>query len=185
MTPGRPFRNVALIGFMGVGKSTIGALVASLLDFTLVDTDKVIEERTGRRVAEIFASEGEAAFRALEAGLVQELESAQGKVIATGGGLPMFPGNFESLQRHAYVTCLWASVDTIYQRVRYQSHRPLLHTADPTARIRELLTERSPIYRKADLLVGVDFRAPAESARLIVSAYRQVTTVRPVFHAVS
>ncbi|HAB19582.1 MAG TPA: shikimate kinase [Verrucomicrobiota bacterium] len=171
MTPSRPFHNIALIGFMGVGKSTVGALVASLLHFDLVDTDKVIEERAGRRVAEIFATEGEAAFRLAESALVRELESSRGKVIATGGGLPMNPTNFSSLQRHAFIVCLWASVDTIYQRVRHQSHRPLLHTADPMARITDLLAQRGPVYRQADLLIGVDFRAPIESARQIVTAF--------------
>jgi shikimate kinase len=171
MTCGRTFHNIALIGFMGVGKSTVGSIVASLLHFDLVDTDKVIEERAGRRVSEIFAAEGETVFRLAESNLVHELESATGKVIATGGGLPMNPANFSSLRRHAFIVCLWASVETIYQRVRHQSHRPLLHTEDPIARIRDLLAQRGPVYRQADLLIGVDFRAPIESARQIVAAF--------------
>lgn len=178
MSSRRSFHNIALIGFMGVGKSTVGALVASLLNFELVDTDKVIEDRTGRRIPDIFATDGEPAFRAMENGLVVELESARNKVIATGGGLPVNPANLESLSRHAYVVCLWASVEVIYQRVRQQTHRPLLHTADPTAKIRDLLQARAPVYRQADLLVGVDYRSPAESARLIVNAFRQ-TRVSP------
>ncbi len=182
MTPGRPYRNIALIGFMGAGKSTVGALVANLLDFEFVDTDRVIEERAGRRVSDIFATDGEAAFRDLESNLVRELESSRGKVIATGGGLPMNPDNFASLRRHAFVVCLWASVDTIYQRVRHQTHRPLLQIPDPPGRIRELLGQRSPVYRQADLLVGVDFRSPAESARQIVTAFRQATAAHPELH---
>ncbi len=185
MASDRLYRNIALIGFMGVGKSTVGTLVAGLLDFELVDTDRVIEERTGRRVSDIFATDGEPAFRTMEADLVRELESAQAKVIATGGGLPMNPANFASLQQHAFIACLWASAETIYQRVRYQSHRPLLQTPDPAARIREMLAVRGPVYRQADLLVGVDFRAPPESARLIAIAYRQAIAVRPELHAVS
>jgi shikimate kinase len=185
MSPGRPYRNIALIGFMGVGKSTVGALAASLLNFDLIDTDKVIEERSGRRVSEIFASDGEPAFRARESALVVELESARGKVIATGGGLPMTPGNLESLQRHAYVVCLWASVETIYQRVRHQAHRPLLQTPDPAERIRALLAVRSPVYRQADFLLGVDYRSPAESARSIVGAFRQATAAHPELHALA
>ena len=169
---------------MGAGKSTVGGLVADLLDFELVDTDKAIEERQHRRVADIFAEQGEPAFRALEAALVQELGTTEGRVIATGGGLPMNPESFAALKRHSFVACLWASAETVFQRVRYQSHRPLLHAPDPLARIRELLEQRRPVYRQADLLVGVDYRAPIESARYIVGAFRQAAGRTLPRHAV-
>lgn len=179
----RQYHNVALIGFMGAGKSTVATLVAGLLRFQVVDTDRVIEERVGCRVAEIFAKDGEEEFRGREAALVVELESMRDRVIATGGGLPMNPANLASLQRHSFVVCLWASPETIYQRVRSQGHRPLLQTPDPLARIRELLALRAPVYREADLLVGVDFRAPLETARTIVSGFRHARTAAPS-HAV-
>ena len=172
----RPVRNVALIGFMGVGKSTVGSIVAGILGFELVDTDRILEERAGRRIADIFAKEGEAAFRKMESDLVREFEGVERKVISTGGGLPMTPGNLESLRSHAYLVCLWASVETIYQRVKHQGHRPLLNTPDPIATIRDLLQIRGPVYRQADLLLGVDYRSPNESARLIASAFRQVAS---------
>lgn len=175
MSDTRPVRNVALIGFMGVGKSTVGSMVAGILDFEIVDTDRILEERSGRRIADIFAKEGEATFRRMESDLVRELERVERKVISTGGGLPMTPGNLESLRSHAYVVCLWASVETIYQRVRHQAHRPLLNTPDPTSTIRDLLQIRGPVYRQADLLLGVDYRSPNESARLIASAFRQIS----------
>lgn len=179
MSDTRPVRNVALIGFMGVGKSTVGSMVAGLLDFELVDTDRIVEERSGRRISDIFAKDGEATFRRMESDLVRELEGAERKVISTGGGLPMTPGNLESLRSHAYVVCLWASVETIYQRVRHQGHRPLLHTPDPIATIRDLLQVRGPVYRQADLLLGVDYRSPNESARLIASAFRKIAGQEP------
>lgn len=172
----RQYRNVALIGFMGVGKSTVAGLAAGLLRFQVLDTDRVIEERAGRRISDIFATDGESAFREKEAALVLELETAEERVIATGGGLPMNPANFESLRKHAFVVCLWASPETIYQRVRFQGHRPLLQAPDPLERIRTLLAERAPVYRQADLMVGVDFRAPLETARTIVAAFRQART---------
>lgn len=105
----RQYHNLTLIGFMGAGKSTVASLAAGLLRFQVVDTDRVIEERAGRRISEIFELEGEAAFRAREAALVSELESVKDRVIATGGGLPMNPANLASLKRHSSVVCLWAS----------------------------------------------------------------------------
>ena len=109
---------------MGVGKSTVGQVLASLLGFEFIDTDRVIETRTGRRIADIFAEEGEAAFRALEARMVAELETRSGLVISTGGGLIVNPENLASLRGHALIVCLWASPAVIFDRVRHQSHRP-------------------------------------------------------------
>ena len=169
----RQYHNLTLIGFMGAGKSTVASMAAALLRFQVVDTDRVIEERAGCRISEMFEKEGEGAFRDREAALVSELESVKDRVIATGGGLPMNPANLASLKRHSFVVCLWASPETIYNRVRSQGHRPLLQTPDPLASIRELLTKRAPVYRQADLLVGVDFRAPLETARTLVTGFRQ------------
>jgi shikimate kinase len=79
MSPPRQFRNVALVGFMGAGKSTVGYLLAELLRYELVDTDKVIEQRTGRRISDIFATDGEPAFRALESALVPRAGVGEGR----------------------------------------------------------------------------------------------------------
>jgi shikimate kinase len=124
----RTFHNLALIGFMGTGKSSVGRTVADLLHFEFLDTDQTIEERSGRTIAQIFADHGEPAFRDLEHRLVLELAGRQKTVIATGGGLPVNPANLESLKTHALVVCLWASPARIYERVREHSHRPLLNT---------------------------------------------------------
>lgn len=120
----RPYHNIALVGFMGVGKSTVGQILAGMLDFEFVDTDRVIETREGRRISEIFAQEGETRFRDLETNLIREYETQQGLILSTGGGLVVRPENLASLRTHALIVCLWASPAVIYERVRYQGHRP-------------------------------------------------------------
>ena len=92
--------------------------------------------------------------------------------MSTGGGLVVRPENLASLRTHALIVCLWASPAVIYERVRYQGHRPLLQTPDPQARIAELLEQRKPAYQQADILVGVDFRSPQETAQYITNSFR-------------
>ena len=159
---------------MGSGKTTVGHLLAELMEFEFIDTDRAIEKRTHKRVQDIFAESGEPAFRAMEAELVRELETADRSVISTGGGLVMNPANIASLRRHSLIACLWASAETIYERVKTQTHRPLLHTPDPLATIRDLLQRRVAFYKEADLLVGVDFRAPQETARNVAAAFARL-----------
>lgn len=170
-TPSRQFHNVALTGFMGAGKTTVGYFLAELLQFELIDTDKTIEEQQGRRVSDIFAEQGEAAFRAMESKLVMDLGHRRHLVIATGGGLVLDPANRANLRETSLIACLWASAETVFERVRHQAHRPLLRGPDPLGKIRHLLETRSPIYREADLLVGVDFRNPPDTARYIAEAF--------------
>ena len=123
--------NLALIGFMGTGKTSVGRLVADQLGFEFLDTDELIQIRAGRTIADIFAKEGEPAFRQLERQIVQELSTREKTVIATGGGLPTNAENLAALKSFALVVCLWASAEKIWERVRNQSHRPLLHDTDP------------------------------------------------------
>ena len=120
----REVRNLALIGFMGTGKSVVGRMAADFLHFTFLDTDDVIKARAGKEIAAIFEQDGEPAFRAWERRIVEELTRRQKTVIATGGGLPADEANLASLKSHALVVCLWASPDKIYERVREHSHRP-------------------------------------------------------------
>src|SRR5438093_619115 len=136
MTGQRHLHNLALIGFMGTGKSSVGRLVATQLHYDFVDTDELIEQRMGKTIAQIFAQEGEASFREKERQLVAEMVAWRRKVISTGGGLPAIEANLASLKEHSLVVCLWASPESIWERVRHQTHRPLLQDPDPLSRIR-------------------------------------------------
>lgn len=168
----RHIANIALVGFMGTGKTSVGRLVAELLHFDYLDTDEVIVSRQGRSITDIFNSDGEAAFRRLEADVVRELAGRTRTVIATGGGLPVNLENLASLKTHALVVCLWASPEKIWDRVRNQSHRPLLHDPDPQAKIRELLASREPFYKQADVLLNTDLRSVREVAQQVVHQFR-------------
>ncbi len=156
---------------MGTGKSSVGRLVATSLQFKFVDTDEFIEERTGRRITEIFKTDGEPAFRELERALVNEMSKWTRTVIATGGGLAVQPGNLDSLKACAFTVCLWASPEAIWERVKHQSHRPLLHDPDPLGKIRTLLAVREPFYRQADLLIATEQRSIRQVAQQIVHEY--------------
>jgi shikimate kinase len=175
MTEGRCFSNIALVGFMGTGKSTVGQIVASLLNFEFVDTDEMIEGMAGKRISEIFSNDGEERFREYERLIVRQLKDLKGAVISTGGGLVTKPENLASLKEHALVVCLWCSPETIFRRVGHQSHRPLLRVDNPLEKIRELLNERAPSYRQADVLLNSEFRKPREVATHVAHQFRSVT----------
>jgi shikimate kinase len=168
----RHLSNIALIGFMGTGKTSVGRLVAEQLRFDYLDTDEVIQSGTGRSITEIFETDGEPAFRTLEEEVVAKLAGRKRTVIATGGGLPVDPKNLTSLKIHSLVVCLWSSPEKIWERVRYQIHRPLLHDKIPQAKIRELLAAREPFYKQADVLLNTDLRSVREVAQQVVHQFR-------------
>jgi shikimate kinase len=167
MQPPRHLVNLALIGFMGTGKTSVGRALAEHLGFEFLDTDELIQSRTGRSINDIFARDGEPAFRALERDVVKELSNRQKLVISTGGGLPTNPENLAALKEHALVVCLWSSPEKIWERVRNQSHRPLLHDPDPQKKIRDLLAAREPFYKQADVLINTGLRSIREVAQQI------------------
>ncbi len=169
----RAMANLALVGFMGCGKSTVGRQVARELRFEFVDTDQLIEDRAGMPIPEIFANEGEAAFRALEKEVIASLANETGRVIATGGGAVMNSDNFASLKTHALVVCLWASAETLHERTRHQSHRPLLQQEDPLGTIRQMLKERGPVYKQADVIINTELRPQREVAAQVRHQFQE------------
>jgi shikimate kinase len=167
----RRIRNIALIGFMGAGKTSVGRAVAEQLGFEFVDTDALIESRTGKTITQIFASDGEAHFRSLEHSVVEQLATRDKVIISTGGGLPTNQSNLDSLKTHALVVCLWASAERIWERVKHQSHRPLLQTPNPQERIQELLQTRAPFYRQADVLLHTDNRSQRQVCQQVIQQF--------------
>jgi len=178
LRPTANLQNIALIGFMGTGKTSVGHLLATSLHLEFVDTDHLIETRTGKSIPEIFAQDGEPVFRDLEKQLLAELAHRRRLVISCGGGLAADADNLASLKTHALVVCLWASAEKIWQRVRHQHHRPLLADPDPQAKIRTLLAARTPFYRQADVMVNTDLRSMKAVAQQIAHQFQLVKAGR-------
>jgi shikimate kinase / 3-dehydroquinate synthase len=138
--------NIILTGFMGTGKTAVGREVAARTGRPFVDLDDLIVQRAGKSIPEIFAQDGEPAFRALEAAICGEMAAPAGLVIATGGGAVVNPANREALAAGGTVICLEADLETILQRVGQGDDRPMLASPDRVERIRELLATRAEAY---------------------------------------
>ena len=141
---------VVLVGFMGSGKSAVGARLARRLGYRFEDMDRRIVERTGRPIAEIFRDEGEEAFRAEEEREAAALARLNRRVIATGGGAFAREATRARLQEGAVTVWIRGDLETLLERIRPDGSRPL---AGNRAIMRALLAEREPSYRKADLVV--------------------------------
>ncbi|CAK0753492.1 shikimate kinase 1 [Gammaproteobacteria bacterium] len=141
-------RNVFLIGLMGAGKSSVGRQLACAMQLPFVDSDKVIEARTGVSIPLIFEMEGEIGFRAREKNVIADLTASEGLILATGGGVVLDPENREYLKHRGCVVYLRASVDVLVARTAHDRNRPLLQNTDPYAKLRELLEARDPLYRE-------------------------------------
>lgn len=166
-------RPIALIGFMGVGKSAVGRRLASQLGYEFVDTDHMVEAVAGKRVADIFAEDGEDVFRRLETEALTRALAEHRRVVATGGGAPARPRNAELLARHAAIVLLEASPSVILRRVRPLEKRPLLvGYRDPLERIKSLLRERRPYYAHYHFRVDTSKGTPGLTARRILEWYR-------------
>ena len=156
---------------MGSGKTAVGRQLAERLGLPFADSDAEIEARTGVDIAYIFEREGEAGFRIRERDMIDELTNRPDIVLATGGGVILLPENRERLSTRGTVVFLDATVDQQLQRTRRGRHRPLLATADPRARLEELMRVREPLYRSiAAITIRTDSRKLSSVADEIATA---------------
>jgi shikimate kinase len=148
--------NVALIGFMGAGKSAVGRALAAAAKMDFIDLDAVIEEKAGRSISEIFAREGEPVFRRIEAAITADAAGRENTVIACGGGVVLDQANIEALGCNAVIIYLSADPSVMLRRVlNSPEKRPLLQMIDPAAAMDGLLKHRKPLYEAAaDLTVN-------------------------------
>ena len=152
-------KSIFLVGPMGSGKSSVGRRLAQELGYSFLDSDDVIEERSGVDIPFIFEREGEAGFRARERRIIDELTRMPRLVLATGGGAAMDPENRACLRERGHVVYLHASVDQQLRRTRGGRERPLLKDPDPRAVLTRLMALREPQYREiAEVVVDTDAR---------------------------
>jgi shikimate kinase len=155
--------NLFLIGMMGAGETTVGRLLARRLRLRFLDSDHEIERRCGVKVPTIFDIEGESGFRLRESQTLAELTALDDIVLATGGGAVLAEENRRCLAARGTVVYLSARPEDLFERVRQDRNRPLLATADPLARLRDLHAQRDPLYRAiADVVI--------DSGRLSIQA---------------
>ncbi|MGB9613121.1 MAG: shikimate kinase [Candidatus Margulisiibacteriota bacterium] len=155
--------NIVLIGFMGVGKSEVGQRLARELAMNFLDTDELIEKTEGRSINEIFKTEGEEYFRNLETEVLETLQDYDNFVLSTGGGMVLREENVSLLKNLGPLILLWADPEVVYERIKEQTHRPLLNVPDPKEEIKKILDFRSPIYnRVADFKVDTSFKTAEE-----------------------
>jgi shikimate kinase/3-dehydroquinate synthase len=170
-------QHVAIVGFMGAGKSTVGRLLADRLGASFVDLDEVIVRKAGRTIAEIFREHGEVGFRAHERAALREVLEGQGPlVIATGGGTFVDTSMRGWVQSAARTVYLKASPEVLFNRIGVgpgRTIRPLLSGPDPLATIRRLLKERSSAYEQCEITVATDRASCEEVVEDVLSALKE------------
>lgn len=164
--------NLYIVGFMGVGKSAIGRKVARELGYKFIDSDHMIEKAAGKKIPQIFASEGEAAFRKMEREFIESGHPEQACVISCGGGLVVQDGMTALLKSKGVVICLFASPECIVERTSRNANRPLLNVENPEQRVRELLAEREPIYMNSGACITTEGRSMTEVVKHMIRTYQ-------------
>lgn len=170
--------NLYLIGMMGVGKTTVGRLLAQRLGYGFCDTDAVIEQVAGQSINEIFTTVGEDAFRELESKILAELSACTRLAIATGGGIVLRQKNWSYLH-HGLIIWLDAPVEVLISRLAGDKTRPLLQDADPAGKLQTILSQRYSRYAQADLPIKI---AANETPEQI--AARVIDAIPTVLHPV-
>jgi len=168
-------RNIFLVGFMGAGKSTVGKILAYKIGYEFLDADKVIEDRAGTTITDIFAEHGEPYFRDMESETTESLASGDKQVIATGGGVVQRDRNWDAMKSNGITIYLKASVETIWERIKDDTSRPLLQVENPVETARELLNKRTPMYEKADIIVLTDNLSLEQAADEILALLNSQT----------
>ncbi|WP_233531776.1 shikimate kinase [Paenibacillus alkalitolerans] len=161
--------NIILVGFMGTGKSTVGQALSERLGWKFVDTDRLVEEREKRSIAEIFARDGEGYFRDAETAAIREAAGGHKQIISTGGGAVLREENRRLLQECGFVVALKAPAETIIERLRKDTGRPLLK-GDKEREVRRLMENRKTAYDFADVSIDTSVWNVRHAVERIIAA---------------
>lgn len=164
-------KNIYLVGFMGSGKSTVGKILAEKLNMNFVDIDKLIEEKEGMKIKDIFERKGESYFRELERKQIEATVKQEGLVVSTGGGLGANLDNMNFMKKNGDVVWLDVSLNTVLDRLKNDQDRPLLK--QPTEKIKQLFEERKNVYRLANIRVNVDKKTPSQIVEEILTKIKR------------
>jgi len=167
--------NIALIGFMGTGKTAVGQILAAKLKLKFVETDALIKEQSGKSIPQVFAESGEIGFRELEIDATKKAAKGEKTVIACGGGLVLNRINVDRIRQNAIIVYLTASPKETLRRIsREAGQRPLLDVENPLEAIRDMVKFRRPFYERAgDITVNTNGLTPEEVAGEIVEKIRE------------
>ena len=167
--------SIALIGFMGTGKTAVGKALAARLGREFIELDSLIEQKAGRSLPEIFQQDGEIGFRELEIAAAKEVADKKNAIIACGGGLVLNKINIDRLKESSVIVYLTASPEVILERVsREEGQRPLLNTVNKDAKIDELLKFRKPFYeRAADIKIDTSRLSVSSVAERIIEKLKK------------
>lgn len=164
--------NIVLVGLSGSGKTTVGKLLEKYLpDFTFVDTDEIIVKQENRSINDIFAKDGEKTFREIEKAVVEKVSKENNLIISTGGGVVLNEDNIKNLKKNGMIFYLKASPETITERLKDDTTRPLLKVEDVTKKLYKMLEIRGKLYEKADLSVNTDSLTPEQTVEVIIKEY--------------
>lgn len=162
-------KNIAFIGFMGSGKSTISKSLSKKLNMTMVDTDEYIVEKNNQSISDMFDSHGEEYFRDKETEAIKEISNSNGIIISCGGGAVLRDENVEYIKENGAIVLLQATPETIYERVRYSTDRPILNGNMNVEFIKELMSKRKDRYESvADIKIATDGKSVDDIVNEIV-----------------
>ena len=162
--------NIILTGIMGCGKTSVGKAISKVLkDYTFVDVDDVIVDIEGMSITEIFEKKSEKYFRELEEKIIEELSEEEDLIISLGGGAFESEVNRKNLSENGTVFYLKASIDTLFERIKDDTSRPLLKCDNPRGKLKELLEKRESNYLKADYIIETDGLKVADIIEKIIN----------------
>jgi len=168
-------KNIFLVGFMGAGKSTVGKILAEKIGYKFLDADKAVEDRAGTTITDIFSEHGEPYFRDMESETTESLASGEKQVIATGGGVVQRDRNWDAMKSNGITIYLKASIETIWERIKDDTTRPLMQVENPVETARDLLNKRTPMYEKADIILLTDDLSLEQAADEILALLNSQT----------